>query len=118
MPVDDETRERVGSLPAELRELVEDQVEDLEQCAKILQEIQSRTPRPSQADIEAVRSGHRPMTRDEYLLARLQRILVALENIVSDLWADLEHEFEPGAVDLLEADINALAAAAAELDHE
>jgi hypothetical protein len=98
-------------LPAGLMELVEDQATALERSAEVFQEIQARTPRPSQADIEEVRSGHRPMTRDEYLLARLQRVIVTLENIAADLRMDLEYEFEPAEFGILEVDVNALAAA-------
>ena len=97
MPMDDETRV-----------LVEDQATALDRCAGIVQELQSRLPRPSREDIEEVRSGHRPMSRNEYLLARLQRVVVTLENVVSDLRVDLEYGFEPG----IEVDVNALAAAA------
>lgn len=91
----------------EIRVLVEDQAAALERCAGTVQEIQSRLPRPSREEVEEVRGGHRPMTRDEYLLARLQRVVVTLENVVSDLRVDLEYGFEPGP----EVDVNALAAA-------
>ena len=97
MPMDDE-----------IRVLVEDQATALDRCAGIIQEVQSRLPRPSREDVEEVRGGHRPMTRDEYLLARLQRVVVTLENVVSDLRVDLEYGFEPGP----EVDVKALAAAA------
>lgn len=93
-----------------IRVLVEDQATALDRCAGIVQEAQSRLPRPSREDVEEVRSGRRPMTRDEYLLARLQRVVVTLENVASDLRVDLEYGFEPG----IEVDINALAAAADE----
>jgi hypothetical protein len=97
----------------EIRVLVEDQAASLDRCAGTVQEIQSRLPRPSREAIEEIRGGHRPMTRDEYLLARLQRVVVTLENVVSDLRVDLEYGFEPGP----EVDVNALAAAA-EQDRE
>ncbi|MES1244178.1 MAG: hypothetical protein ABUT39_21415 [Acidobacteriota bacterium] len=97
MPLDDQ-----------IRALVEDQATTLDRCAEIVQEVQSRIPRPSPAEIEKVRKGDRPMTHDEYLLSRLQRVVVTLENVVSDLRMDLEYGFEPGA----EVDVNALAAAA------
>jgi hypothetical protein len=92
----------------EIRVLVEEQAAALDRCAGIVQEIQARLPRPSREDVEEVRAGRRPMTRDEYLLSRLQRVVVTLENVVSDLRVDLEYGFEPGA----EVDVNALAAAA------
>jgi hypothetical protein len=101
MPLDDETRDLLG-----------EQATALERCVEVFQEIQARVPRPSEADIEEVRSGSRPMTRNEYLLSRLQRVVVTLENVVSDLRVDLEYEFEPAAFDLLEVDVNALVAAA------
>jgi hypothetical protein len=102
--------ERGMPMDDEMRVLFEDQATTLERCAGIVQEAQSRLPRPSREAVEEIRGGHRPMSRDEYLLARLQRVVVTLENVVSDLRVDLEYGFEPG----IEVDVNALAAAADE----
>lgn len=99
----------------QLMTLVEEQAAALERCAEILQEVQARIPRPSPEDVEEVRSRQRPMNRNEYTLARLQRAVVALENVASDLRVDLEYDYEPAAYDLLEVDVNALVAA---VDHK
>lgn len=90
------------------------QAETLEQSVATLQEIQGRLPRPTQEDIEQVRHRARPMTRDEYVLARLQKVVVILENVASDLLMDLEYAFEPSPFDLDHPDINALVAAVEE----
>ncbi len=97
-------------LPPELVSHLEKQADALEQCAEVLSYVQAMIPLPSAAEIERVRSG-RTMTRDEYLLGRLQRVIVSVENAMSDLRVDLEYKFEPGGVDLLQVDINALLAA-------
>lgn len=90
------------------------QAEALEQSVATLQEIQGRLPRPTREDIEQVRKRNRPMTRNEYVLARLQKVVVILENVASDLHMDLEYGFEPSPFDIDHPDINALVAAVEE----
>jgi hypothetical protein len=102
-----DTQSRLGDLERE--------TEVLDRSVGVIQEIQSQVPRPSREEVEEIRSGQRIMNRDEYLLARLQRVVVTLENVVSDLRVDLEYGFEPVPFDLLEDDVNALAAAVDEL---
>lgn len=95
------------------KELVGAQVANLERSAGLFQKVQDRLPKPSPQEIEEVRTRQRPMNRYEYILARLQRVVIALENVASDLRLDLEYDFEP-AVYLLAADVNALEAAVEE----
>jgi hypothetical protein len=91
--------------------LLEHEANALEQSFRAFVKAQTLVPLPSPAEIQEVRSGSRSMTRNEYILARLQRVIVTLENLASDLRLDLEHGFEPGPIDLLESDVNALEAA-------
>lgn len=95
------------------KDLVGEQVTSLERSTRLFQKVQDRLPKPSPQEIEEVRTRQRPMNRYEYILARLQRVVIALENVASDLSLDLEYDFEP-AVYLLEADVNALEAAVEE----
>jgi hypothetical protein len=97
-------------LSPELVSHLEKQADVLEQCAEILSYVQAMVPLPTAAEIEEIRGG-RAMTRDEYMLGRLQRVIVSVENAMSDIRVDLEYKFEPGGVDLLQVDINALLAA-------
>ncbi len=97
-----------------LKWLFHNQAETLERCVAVFQDIQGEIPRPTKGDIEQVRSFARPMTRYEYVLARLQTIVVVLEDVASDLRIDLEYRFQPSPFDLAHPDINALVAATEE----
>jgi hypothetical protein len=97
-----------------LKWLFHDQAEKLERCVAVFQEVQGKIPRPTREDIEQVRNLVRPMTRYEYVLARLQVIVVVLEDVASDLLIDLEYGFQPSPFDLTHPDINALVAAVEE----
>lgn len=92
------------------------QAEALERCVAACQEIQGKIPRPTPEDIEQVRTLARPMTRYEYVLARLQTIVVVIEDVASDLRIDLEYGFRPSPFDLVHPDINALVAATEEVE--
>jgi hypothetical protein len=101
-----------------LRWFFHDQAETLERCVAVFQEIQGKIPRPTPEDIEQVRKLARPMTRYEYVLARLQTVVVVLEDVASDLRIDLEYGFQPSPFDLIHPDINALVAATEEGESE
>jgi hypothetical protein len=88
---------------------------DLE--VEVLQSAQELIPLPTLSQVVWMRKGLLPMSRTAYLLGRLQRALMAMENVASDLRTDLEHGFDPDDVDLVEADYNAIEAAIARLAH-
>jgi hypothetical protein len=94
-----------------LLEMLGRQTAVLEDTAEILQQAQARLSLPSPEEAAEIRNGERPMTKAAYLLARLQRHIVALENVASDLRTDLEAGFDPKGVDITAALFNALEAA-------
>jgi len=103
------------TLPSILETLAK-QVEALDEEVEVLQSAQTRVPLPSLTQVARMRRGTLPVTRHAYLLGRLQRAIVMLENVASDLRTDLEHGYEdPESVDLVEADFNAIEAAVARL---
>jgi hypothetical protein len=106
--------ERV-TLPAVL-EILAQQTEALDLEVEVLQSAQALIPLPSLTQVARMRKGTLPLSRFAYLLGRLQRSIVALENVASDLRADLEQGFEDfESVELVEADYNAIEAAVARL---
>jgi hypothetical protein len=103
------------TLPSILEILVE-QTEALDLEVEILQSAQALIPLPSLTQVARMRRGTLPLSRYAYLLGRLQRSIVTIENVASDLRADLEHGFEDfESVELVEADFNAIEAAVARL---
>lgn len=103
------------TLPSILETLAK-RVEALDREVEVLQSAQSRIPLPSLTQVTYMRRGTLPVSRYAYLLGRLQRAIVTLENVASDLRTDLEHGYDdPGSVDLLEADFNAIEAAVTRL---
>jgi hypothetical protein len=103
------------TLPSIL-EILAQQVEALDLEVEVLQSAQALIPRPSLTQVARMRRGTLPLSRYAYLLGRLQRAIIAIENVASDLRTDLEHDFgNLGSVELVEADFNAIEAAVARL---
>lgn len=91
----------------------------LEAALEILQTAQSTIPAPTLAEVAQIRQGKRPLTQEAFLLGSLQRVILAAENVTSDLQAiDLEtlrnvHELLLGDVEL-----NAIEQAVAEREQK
>lgn len=103
------------TLPSIL-EILAKQVETLEVEVEVLQTAQAQIPLPSLTQVARMRTGALPVSRYAYLLGRLQRAIVMIENVASDLRTDLEHGYaDPEAVELVEADFNAIEAAVTRL---
>jgi hypothetical protein len=103
------------TLPSIL-EILAKQVEALDLEVEVLQSAQALIPFPSLTQVARMRTGALPLSRYAYLLGRLQRAIVAIEDVASDLRADLEHGFEDfESVELVEADFNAIEAAVTRL---
>ena len=100
-------------------EMLARQLESLDLEVEVLQAAQAMVPlssQPSRTQVLRMREGAMPLSRAAYLLGRLQRAIVAVENVASDLRTDLEHGFgDLEAVELVEADYNAIEAAVARL---
>lgn len=100
-------------------EMLESQLSSLDLEVEVLQAAQSLIPLaswPSRQQVARMREGTLPMTREAYLLGRLQRAIVAMENVASDLRTDLEHAFgDVETVELVETDYNAIEAAVTRL---
>jgi hypothetical protein len=104
-----------ATLPAIL-EILAQEVESLDLEVEVLQSAQALIPLPSRTQVARMRRGTLPLSRTAYLLGRLQRAIVTLENVASDLRSDLEHSFgDVEAVELVEADFNAIEAAVTRL---
>ena len=103
------------TLPSIL-EILAKQVETLEVEVEVLQTAQAQIPLPSLTQVARMRTGTLPLSRHAYLLGRLQRAIVTIENVASDLRTDLEQGFaDPDSLDLVEADFNAIEAAVTRL---
>jgi hypothetical protein len=103
------------TLPSIL-EILAKQVEALDVEVEVLQSAQALIPLPSRTQVARMRRGTLPLTRHAYLLGRLQRAIVMIENVASDLRTGLEHAFgNLESVELVEADFNAIEAAVARL---
>ena len=96
-------------------EMLARQLESLDLEVEVLQAAQAMVPLPSRTQVLRMREGAMPLSRAAYLLGRLQRAIVAMENVASDLRTDLEHGFDGETVELVEADYNAIEAAVARL---
>jgi hypothetical protein len=102
-------REFETSTLPEILEKLERSLESLELEVEALQEVQALVPAPSRQLVARMRQGAQPLSRTAYLLGRLQRSIVAVENVASDLRTDLEHGFgDVETVELVEADYNAI----------
>ena len=103
------------TLPSLLDTLAK-QAEALDREVEVLQTAQAQIPLPSLTQVAYMRRGTLPVSRYAYLLGRLQRAIVTIENVASDLRTDLEHGYEdPESVDLVESDFNAIEAAVTRL---
>lgn len=103
------------TLPSLLETLAK-QVEALDREVEVLQAVQAQIPLPSRTQVAHMRRGTLPVSRYAYLLGRLQRAIVTLENVATDLRTDLDHGYaDPGSIDLVEADFNAIEAAVTRL---
>jgi hypothetical protein len=100
------------SILPKILEFLEYEALALEQAAEALQEAQEQIPLPSRQEIAEIRSHRRPMSRPAYVLARLQRAIVTVEDVASDLRTDMACGFDPEGVELVESIFNALEAAA------
>jgi hypothetical protein len=100
----------------QILEILKKETESLDLEVEVLQAAQALIPLPSRTQVARMRRGTLPLSRAAYMLGRLQRAIVTLENVASDLRADLEHSFgDVETVDLVEADFNAIEAAVARL---
>src|SRR5215207_7699862 len=81
-----------ATLPAIL-EILAQETESLDLEVEVLQSAQALIPLPSRTQVARMRRGTLPLSRTAYLLGRLQRAIVTLENVASDLRSDLEHGF-------------------------
>jgi hypothetical protein len=97
-------------------EMLDRQVESLDLEVEALQAAQALVPPPSPLQVARMRDRALPVSRTAYLLGRLQRAIVAVENVASDLRMDLEHGFrDVESFDLVDADYNAIEEAVARL---
>jgi hypothetical protein len=94
-----------------LLEILEHEAAALEETVEALQQAQAMLSLPSPAEVAGITSGERPMSKAAYLLAQLQRHIVAVENVASDLRTDLDHGFDSEGVDIAATLFNALEAA-------
>ena len=102
-------REFDAEILPKILEMLDRQLESLELEVEVLQAAQAMVPPPSRLQVARMRERALPMSRAAYLLGRLQRAIVAVENVASDLRTDLEHGFgDVEHVELVEADYNAI----------
>ena len=91
----------------------------LEAALEILQTAQSTIPAPTLAQVAEIRQGKRPLTQEAFLLGSLQRVILATENVASDLQAiDLETLRNVHELNLGEVELNAIEQAVAEREQK
>lgn len=94
---------------------VEQVVQMFEAALEILQATQSTIPAPTLGEVAEIRLGKQPLTRDAYLLGSFQRVILAAENVASDLQAiDLETLRNVHELSLSDVELNAIEQAATE----
>jgi len=71
-------------LPALLKALRK-QMQILEATVAVLDEGQALVPPPTTKEVDEMRQGKRPLTREAFLLGAYQRMISGAENLVSDL---------------------------------
>lgn len=95
------------------------QIEALEAVGKILQECQASLPLPTAEELAHIREVRQALTPETYRLGVYQRVMVAIENAVSDLRAVceeatpeelLEIQLSGDEVNAIEAAVEALRA--------
>jgi hypothetical protein len=100
----------------QILEILAKEMESLDLEVEVLQSAQAVIPLPSLDEVARMRRGALPLSRAAYMLGRLQRAILTVENVASDLRSDLEHGFgDLESVELVEADFNAIEAAVARL---
>ena len=91
----------------------------LEAALEILQTAQSTIPAPTLAEVAQIRQGKRPLTQEAFLLGSLQRVILAVENVTSDLQAiDLETLRNVHELLLGDVEFNAIEQAVAEREQK
>lgn len=113
MRIPDEGEDFDSALPG-IQEILTREAEGLDVTVTELQSLQERIPLPSSDEIARMRSGAKPLSRAAYLLGRLQRAMITVENIAADLRADAMAD-PPDPLDLGEADFNAIQSAVQQL---
>jgi hypothetical protein len=87
----------------------------LEAGLEILQTAQSTIPAPTLEEVAEIRLGKRPLTQEAFLIGSLQRVILAAENVASDLQAiDLETLRKVRELLLGDVELNAIEEAVAE----
>jgi hypothetical protein len=90
-------------------------VQMFEAALEILQTAQSTIPAPTLEQVAEIRQGKRPLTQEAYLLGSFQRVILAAENVASDLQAiDLETLRNAHELSLSGVELNAIEQAVAE----
>ena len=90
-------------------------VQMFEAALEILQAAQSTIPAPTLEEVAEMRLGKRPLTQEAYLLGSFQRVILAAENVASDLQAiDLETLRKVHELSLTDVELNAIEQAVAE----
>lgn len=90
-------------------------VQIFEAALEILQSTQSTIPAPTLAEVAEIRLGKRPLTQEAYLLGSFQRVILAAENVASDLQAiDLESLRNVHEINLSDMELNAIEQAVTE----
>ena len=85
-----------------------------ESAMELLEEAQASVPAPTLQEVAEMRQGKWPVTREAYLLGLFQRVLVATENLASDLRAiDEETLSRVHEIDLSALELNAMEEAVA-----
>ncbi|MFL6290562.1 MAG: hypothetical protein ACJ759_06675 [Thermoanaerobaculia bacterium] len=90
-------------------------VQMFEAALEILQTGQSTIPAPTLEEVAEMRLGKRPLTQEACLLGSFQRVILAAENVASDLQAiDLESLRNVHELSLSDVELNAIEQAVTE----
>ena len=107
-----------GASSEDLQRIVgtaEQVVQMFEAALEILQAAQSTIPAPTLEEVAEMRLGKRPLTQEAYLLGSFQRVILAAENVASDLQAiDLETLRKVHELSLTDVEFNAIEQAVTE----
>ncbi|HET9228224.1 MAG TPA: hypothetical protein VFR31_16220 [Thermoanaerobaculia bacterium] len=86
-----------------------------EAALEILQTAQSTIPAPTLKEVAEIRQGKRLLTQEAFLLGSFQRVILAAENVASDLQAiDQETLRNVNELNLSDVDLNAIEQAVTE----
>src|SRR4051812_15807409 len=85
---------------AELRPILLRLADDLTFAISFLEDAQYLLRVPTREEIARMRRGVEPLSQEAHLLGLLQRTIVSIENVASDLHAGLDEATlaEPGAI--------------------